>query len=137
MHTKVPEEHLERSVIEKQEQGEHRHHQHRRILRWSCSVTTMSSRLVARKIDKFILPPLFWVYFLQILDKSCVGYGANFGLQTEAVRGPLLIIALTDRDVAPRWRSILFDLLFRLLGPGRFLLCSQPSSSFASPPDSS
>ncbi|GFZ51567.1 LOW QUALITY PROTEIN: hypothetical protein JCM24511_09334 [Saitozyma sp. JCM 24511] len=42
------------------------------------------SRLVARKIDKYILPPLCWVYFLQILDKSCVGYGANFGLQTEA-----------------------------------------------------
>ena len=30
---------------------------------------------------------LAWVYFLQILDKSVVGYGANFGMKTEAVSG--------------------------------------------------
>jgi hypothetical protein len=52
----------------------------------SWALICAQSRLVARKIDKYILPPLCWVYFLQILDKSCVGYGANFGLQTEAVR---------------------------------------------------
>jgi hypothetical protein len=46
------------------------------------------NRLVARKIDLNILPPLCWVYFLQILDKSCVGYAANFGLQTETVSDP-------------------------------------------------
>jgi hypothetical protein len=41
---------------------------------------------------------------------------------TEAVREPLLLIALADLDAAPRWRPILFDLLFGLLGPARLLL---------------
>lgn len=30
------------------------------------------------------MPILMWVYFLQILDKSCVGYGATFGMREEA-----------------------------------------------------
>jgi hypothetical protein len=41
--------------------------------------------MVCRKIDKVILPILAWVYFLQILDKSVVGYGATFGMRQEAV----------------------------------------------------
>lgn len=30
------------------------------------------------------MPLLMWVYFLQILDKSCVGYAANFGMREQA-----------------------------------------------------
>jgi hypothetical protein len=41
--------------------------------------------MICRKIDKVILPILAWVYFLQILDKSVVGYAANFGMKTDAV----------------------------------------------------
>jgi len=39
---------------------------------------------IKRKTDKVILAILVWVYFLQILDKSVLGYGAVFGLQTDA-----------------------------------------------------
>lgn len=74
-------------------------------------VTDEQSRAVCRKIDRVILPLLIWVYvrslgleldarmrgrsdtlappsfslqFLQILDKSVVGYGAILGLRTDA-----------------------------------------------------
>ncbi|KAJ9113007.1 hypothetical protein QFC22_006103 [Naganishia vaughanmartiniae] len=47
-------------------------------------MTDEQSRMICRKIDKVILPILAWVYFLQILDKSVVGYGANFGMKTDA-----------------------------------------------------
>ncbi|KAJ9099725.1 hypothetical protein QFC20_005603 [Naganishia adeliensis] len=47
-------------------------------------MTDEQSRLICRKIDRVILPILAWVYFLQILDKSVVGYGANFGMKTDA-----------------------------------------------------
>jgi MFS family permease len=47
-------------------------------------MTDEQSRMVCRKIDRAILPILMWVYFLQILDKSCVGYGAAFGMKEQA-----------------------------------------------------
>lgn len=37
-------------------------------------------RYIRRKTDKRILTILIWVYFLQILDKSVLGYGNVFGL---------------------------------------------------------
>ncbi|GFZ47569.1 hypothetical protein JCM24511_05313 [Saitozyma sp. JCM 24511] len=83
IHSQVPEDNLENDIPGKQEQGEQPHHGHRKDAALEI-LGEDRSRFVARKIDKFILPPLCWVYFLQILDKSCVGYGANFGLQAEA-----------------------------------------------------
>ncbi|KAL7414559.1 major facilitator superfamily domain-containing protein [Mrakia frigida] len=47
-------------------------------------LTDEQSRQVCRKIDRVILPVLAWVYFLQILDKSVLGYGAIFGMRTDA-----------------------------------------------------
>ncbi|KAG9243612.1 major facilitator superfamily domain-containing protein [Calycina marina] len=38
---------------------------------------------IRRKTDKVILTILIWVYFLQILDKSMLGYGSIFGLQAD------------------------------------------------------
>ncbi|KMU75803.1 hypothetical protein CISG_05200 [Coccidioides immitis RMSCC 3703] len=38
---------------------------------------------IRRKIDKVILSILVWVYFLQILDKSALGYGVIFGLKED------------------------------------------------------
>jgi MFS family permease len=38
---------------------------------------------ICRKTDKVILVILIWVYFLQILDKSVLGYGSIFGLQKD------------------------------------------------------
>jgi Major Facilitator Superfamily len=41
------------------------------------------NRHIRRKTDQVILAILVWVYFLQILDKSVLGYAATFGLQTD------------------------------------------------------
>lgn len=46
-------------------------------------VTEEDSKRIRRKTDRTILIVLVWVYFLQILDKSVLGYGATFGLQTD------------------------------------------------------
>ncbi|KAK9489596.1 major facilitator superfamily domain-containing protein [Lipomyces doorenjongii] len=46
-------------------------------------LTDEDSKRIRRKTDKVILAILVWVYFLQILDKSVLGYGATFGLQSD------------------------------------------------------
>lgn len=38
---------------------------------------------IRKKTDKVILTILVWVYFLQILDKSVLGYGALFGMSVD------------------------------------------------------
>ncbi|KAK4545221.1 hypothetical protein LTR36_003400 [Oleoguttula mirabilis] len=45
------------------------------------SLTDEDNTRIRKKTDKVILAILVWVYFLQILDKSVLGYGATFGLQ--------------------------------------------------------
>ncbi|KAI5479134.1 putative permease of the major facilitator superfamily [Pseudohyphozyma bogoriensis] len=47
-------------------------------------VSDEDNRRILRKTDLWVLPILLWVYFLQILDKSVIGYSAVFGLQTNA-----------------------------------------------------
>ncbi|KAL7795389.1 major facilitator superfamily domain-containing protein [Trichoderma ceciliae] len=46
-------------------------------------VSEEESRRILRKTDKVILAILVWVYFLQILDKSVLGYGATYGLKED------------------------------------------------------
>jgi MFS family permease len=46
-------------------------------------IFVLQNKRIRRKTDKVILVILVWVYFLQILDKSVLGYGALFGLQTD------------------------------------------------------
>ncbi|KZT50875.1 MFS general substrate transporter [Calocera cornea HHB12733] len=46
-------------------------------------VTPEDNKRILRKTDQIILVILVWVYFLQILDKSVLGYSAVFGLQTD------------------------------------------------------
>ncbi|KAJ5975492.1 hypothetical protein N7481_009199 [Penicillium waksmanii] len=46
-------------------------------------LTEEDSKRICRKTDRTILVILIWVYFLQILDKTVLGYGATFGLQTD------------------------------------------------------
>jgi hypothetical protein len=48
------------------------------------SLPPVESVHVRKKIDRTILPILMWVYFLQILDKTVVGYAAIFGMRTDA-----------------------------------------------------
>ncbi|RYP16122.1 hypothetical protein DL765_005323 [Monosporascus sp. GIB2] len=45
------------------------------------TLTEEDNRRIRRQTDKVILSILVWVYFLQILDKTVLGYGATFGLQ--------------------------------------------------------
>ncbi|KAL2756078.1 hypothetical protein ACRALDRAFT_1050650 [Sodiomyces alcalophilus JCM 7366] len=46
-------------------------------------VTEEDNKRIRRKTDKRILSVLVWVYFLQILDKSVLGYGAVWGLRED------------------------------------------------------
>ncbi|KAK3072512.1 hypothetical protein LTR53_006694 [Teratosphaeriaceae sp. CCFEE 6253] len=45
------------------------------------SLTEEDNKRIRRKTDKALLTILVWVYFLQILDKTVLGYGATFGLR--------------------------------------------------------
>jgi MFS family permease len=47
------------------------------------TLTEEDSRRICRKTDRVILAILVWVYFLQILDKSVLGYGATYGLKED------------------------------------------------------
>ncbi|KIM73607.1 hypothetical protein PILCRDRAFT_99293 [Piloderma croceum F 1598] len=47
-------------------------------------VSAEDNNRILRATDKTILMILIWVYFLQILDKSVLGYSSIFGLQKEA-----------------------------------------------------
>ncbi|PYH89484.1 putative MFS transporter [Aspergillus ellipticus CBS 707.79] len=46
-------------------------------------LTEEDSKRIARKTDRTILVVLIWVYFLQILDKSVLGFGATYGIETD------------------------------------------------------
>jgi sugar phosphate permease len=46
-------------------------------------LTEEDNKRICRKTDRTILVVLIWVYFLQILDKTVLGYGATFGLRTD------------------------------------------------------
>jgi MFS family permease len=43
-------------------------------------LTDADNKRIRRKTDLYILPILIWVYFLQVMDKTTLGYGAVFGL---------------------------------------------------------
>ncbi|KIL88641.1 hypothetical protein FAVG1_07888 [Fusarium avenaceum] len=46
-------------------------------------VTEEDNKRLRRKTDKHVLSILVWVYFLQILDKSVLGYGAVWGMRED------------------------------------------------------
>ncbi|KAJ7458414.1 major facilitator superfamily domain-containing protein [Mycena latifolia] len=47
-------------------------------------VSEEDNRRILRKTDLYVLSILAWVYWLQILDKSVLGYAATFGLKKDA-----------------------------------------------------
>ncbi|KAK1145071.1 hypothetical protein N8T08_004500 [Aspergillus melleus] len=47
-------------------------------------LTEDDNKRIRRKTDSIILVILCWTYLMQILDKSVLGYGANFGLKEDA-----------------------------------------------------
>ena len=46
-------------------------------------LTEEDSKRICRKTDRTILVLLVWIYFLQILDKTVLGFGATYGLQKD------------------------------------------------------
>ncbi|KAL2821223.1 major facilitator superfamily domain-containing protein [Aspergillus granulosus] len=46
-------------------------------------LTEEDNQRIRRKTDRYILTILIWGYFLQILDKTVLGYAATFGLQQD------------------------------------------------------
>ncbi|KAH6611372.1 mfs transporter [Trichoderma cornu-damae] len=46
-------------------------------------ISEEENRRILRKTDGVILALLVWVYFLQVLDKSVLGYGATYGLKED------------------------------------------------------
>lgn len=46
-------------------------------------LTEEDNARIRRRTDLYILPILIWMYFLQISDKTTLGYGATFGLQKD------------------------------------------------------
>lgn len=53
------------------------------LVEQQVTLTEEESKAICRKTDKVILVILVWVYFLQILDKSVLGYGATYGLKED------------------------------------------------------
>ncbi|KAI5861985.1 major facilitator superfamily domain-containing protein [Durotheca rogersii] len=49
----------------------------------TVELTEEDNKRIRRKTDRHILTVLVWVYFLQILDKSALGYGAILGMREE------------------------------------------------------
>ncbi|KAJ5560297.1 hypothetical protein N7513_002696, partial [Penicillium frequentans] len=46
-------------------------------------LTEKENKRICHKTDRTILLVLIWVYFLQILDKTVLGYGATYGMETD------------------------------------------------------
>lgn len=46
--------------------------------------TAEDDRRIRNRTDRFLLPVLMWVYFLQIADKTIIGLTAVYGLRTDA-----------------------------------------------------
>lgn len=46
-------------------------------------LTEEDNKRIRRRTDLYLLPILIWMYFLQISDKTTLGYGATFGLQKD------------------------------------------------------
>lgn len=73
-------------------------------------------RRIRKAIDRNILPILIWVYWLQILDKSLLGYASIFGLQADAVSYTLLDLSTARLSIEypfteTRRKAILFHRL--------------------------
>ena len=49
--------------------------------RYDYADFSIKNKRIRRKTNKVILVILVWVYFLQILDKTVLGYGATFGMK--------------------------------------------------------
>ncbi|KAL7423998.1 hypothetical protein Q5752_001583 [Cryptotrichosporon argae] len=77
---------------------------------------------IRRKTDRYILSVLVWVYFLQILDKSALGYAATWGLSTDAhlVGNQYSLISTMNAIAQLGWQPFSSYLIVRI--PARHLM---------------
>ncbi|KAI5475597.1 hypothetical protein MNV49_001153 [Pseudohyphozyma bogoriensis] len=59
-------------------------HQFDKMAEQRVEVTEEDSKRICRKTDLHVLSFVSFIYFLQILDKTIIGYAAVFGLKTDA-----------------------------------------------------
>ncbi|KAL1303051.1 hypothetical protein AAFC00_003360 [Neodothiora populina] len=85
-------------------------------------LTEQENCRLRRKTDKVILSLLVWGYFLQIIDKTALGYGALFGLRTDLkLVGKHYSLASSATPIAQlAWQPISSYLIVR--APHRILL---------------
>ncbi|KAK3934534.1 hypothetical protein QBC46DRAFT_358938 [Diplogelasinospora grovesii] len=79
------------------------------------------SKRICRKTDRAILSILVWVYFLQILDKTVLGYSAIFGLQEDMNLRDNQYSVLGSAPIAQlAWQPFSFMLIVKV--PQRILM---------------
>ncbi|WWC86921.1 uncharacterized protein L201_001800 [Kwoniella dendrophila CBS 6074] len=85
-------------------------------------VTEEENKRIRRKTDKRILTVLIWVYFLQILDKSVLGYGNTFGMSkdTHLVGNQYSTLGSINAILQLAWQPFSSYLLVRV--PARILM---------------
>ncbi|WWC59273.1 uncharacterized protein I303_101823 [Kwoniella dejecticola CBS 10117] len=85
-------------------------------------VTEEDNTRIRRKTDKRILSILIWVYFLQILDKTVLGYGNTFGMSkdTGLVNGQYSLLGSINAIVQLAWQPFSSYLLVKV--PARILM---------------
>ncbi|WVO14904.1 hypothetical protein L204_102543 [Cryptococcus depauperatus] len=85
-------------------------------------LTEEDDRRIRRKTDKYILTLLVWVYFLQILDKTVLGYANTFGLShdTHLVNDQYSLLGSINAIVQLAWQPFSSWLLVKV--PARYLM---------------
>ncbi|WVF66373.1 hypothetical protein IAT40_001113 [Kwoniella sp. CBS 6097] len=85
-------------------------------------VTEEDNTRIRRKTDKYILSVLVWVYFLQILDKTILGYGNNFGMSKDCglVGNQYSVLGSVNAIVQLAWQPFSSYLLVKV--PARYLM---------------
>ncbi|WVQ83426.1 hypothetical protein IAT38_005567 [Cryptococcus sp. DSM 104549] len=77
---------------------------------------------IRKKTDKYILSLLVWVYFLQILDKTILGYANTFGMSadTHLVNNQYSLLGSVNAIVQLAWQPFSSYLLIKV--PARYLM---------------
>ncbi|AAW46348.1 hypothetical protein CNBK0880 [Cryptococcus deneoformans B-3501A] len=85
-------------------------------------VTQEDDARIRRKTDKYILSLLAWVYFLQILDKTVLGYANTFGLSedTNLVNNQYSLLGSINAIVQLAWQPFSSYLIVKV--PARYLM---------------
>ncbi|WVR03370.1 hypothetical protein IAU60_000361 [Kwoniella sp. DSM 27419] len=85
-------------------------------------VTEEDDRRIRRATDKRILSVLVWVYFLQILDKTILGYGNNLGMSkdTHLINNQYSVLGSVNAIVQLAWQPFSSYLLVKV--PARYLM---------------